>query len=159
MKKILRISNTLLLAFVFSFLLYLYIRQGPQAVLSISMPSILVSLILLVLSFIEITRSARRAYSVKDAPGALLMKMLRYVYSEKTIEQVFEPTQRDFLDEYADAISDYALAETVVTQSTSGLRVFSIYCRYYAAFFRTVLQQNVVSNMVRHVFQLVAGRG
>lgn len=157
MKKILKIANTLLLAFVFSFLLYLYVRQGPQAVLSISMPSILVSLILLVLSFVEITRSARRAYSVKNAPGALLMRMLRHVYSEKTIEEVFEPTQRDFLDEYADAISDFALADTVIAQSVSGTRVFTIYCRYYIAFLRTILQQNVVSNMVRHVFQLIVG--
>ncbi len=157
MKKILKIANTLLLAFVFSFLLYLYFWQGPQAVVNVSMPSILISLVLLVFSFIEITRSARRAYSVKNAPGALLMRMLRHVYSEKTIEEVFEPTQRDFLDEYADAISDFALAETVVTQSVSGARVFSIYCRYYIAFLRTILQQNVVSNMVRHVFQIIVG--
>ncbi|MFK7845059.1 MAG: hypothetical protein AB8G77_07155 [Rhodothermales bacterium] len=158
MKKIIKIVHTLLLAFVFSFLLFLYIQHGPMAVVNISMSSILIVLILFLLSFVEITLSARRTYQVSGAPGALFMKMARYVYSQKTIEEVFEPTQRDFLDEYADAISDYILAESVATQSTASWWVIKVCSKYYFGFFSAVVRQNFITVFVRRVYQLIVGR-
>ena len=74
MNRLIKFINILLLAFVFGTLLYLYLTKGPQAVVEISMPSILLSFIVLVFSFVEITRSARRTYEVNVAPGAVFMK-------------------------------------------------------------------------------------
>ncbi len=158
MKKIIKITNTLLLAFVFSFLLYLYIKQGPQAVVNISMPSIFVSLVLFVFSFAEIRFSPRRTYQVENAPGAMFMKLVRHVYSAKTIEEVFEPTQRDFLDEYADAISDYLLAEDMSAQSSAGWWVFKVRCKYYFAFLRAVAKQNVLTLVMRRMYELMVSK-
>ncbi len=158
MNRFIKFINLLLLAFVFGSLLYLYFKHGPQAVVDISMPSILVSFILLVFSFVEITRSARRTYEVNAAPGAVFMKMVRFFYSEKTIVEVFEPTQRDFLDEYADAISDYVLADHWTIRSSAGMWVFRVRCKYYFAFFRAVLKQNHIAVFFQRVLLLLAGK-
>ena len=158
MKKIIKIVNTLLLAVVFGILLFLYFKQGPLAVVNVSTPSIVISLIIFVLNFVEITLPARRNYKVSNAPGALLIKLVRHVYSEKTVEEVFEPTQRDFLDEYADAISDYMLAEDFRTLVRKSWWVFTVRCRYYFAFSRAVIKQNLVAFYFRKVYQLAAGK-
>ena len=160
MKRLIKIGNTLLLAFVFSFLLFLYIQQGPQAVVNISMPSLFVALILFVFSFAEVTYSARsrRPYRGHGDPGAMFMKLARYLYSEKTVEEIFEPTQRDFLDEYADAKSEYILAEDVGSISSSSWWIFRVRCKYYFAFLRAVVRQNFVTMFVRRVYFLLVQR-
>ena len=158
MKKVIKIVNTLLLALVFGILLYLYFKEGPMAVVNVSTPSIAISLIIFVLNFVEITMPAKRHYKVSNAPGAILLKLVRRVYSQKTVEEVFEPTQRDFLDEYADAISDYMLAEDIGTLARKGWWVFTVRCRYYFAFCRAVLKQNFVAFYFRKVYQLAAGK-
>ncbi len=158
MKRYIKIINTFLLAFVFGFLLFLYIKHGPQAVVNISMPSIIVSLILFILSFAEIKLSARSTYQVNGSPGPLFMRLMRFFYSEKTIEEVFEPTQRDFLDEYADAISDYILADTTATLGSASWWVFRVRCKYYSAFLRAIVTQNFITMFVRKMYQLIVGR-
>ena len=87
-----------------------------------------------------------------------MIKLVRHVYSEKTVEEVFEPTQRDFLDEYADAISDYMLAEDFRTLVRKSWWVFTVRCRYYFAFSRAVIKQNLVAFYFRKVYQLAAGK-
>lgn len=159
MKRLIKIVNTLLLAFVFIFLLVLYIQKGPLAVVNISLPSIVVSLVLFVLSFVEIASAAKKLYRIRGAPGGLFMKLVGRFYSRKTIEEVFEPTQRDFLDEYADAISDYLLAERLGDQLSAAGWVFKIYCKYYFAFFRAVLRQNFVTIFFRRMYQVLATSG
>ena len=86
------------------------------------------------------------------------MRLVGFVYSSKTIADVFEPTQRDFLDEYADAISDYILAENVATLSSASWWVFRVRCKYYFAFLRAIVTQNFITIFVRKVYQLIVGR-
>ena len=84
--------------------------------------------------------------------------MARFFYGEKTIVEVFEPTQRDFLDEYADAISDYMLAEHWTSRRDASFWVFRVRCKYYFAFFRAVLKQNFIAVFFQRVFLLLAGK-
>ena len=146
-----------MLAFVFTFLLVLYLKEGPLAVVNISMPSIIVSLVLFVLSFVEIASAAKKLYKIRGAPGGLFMKLIGRFYSKKTMEEVFEPTQRDFVDEFVDAISDYLLSEELFAQLRAVGRVFQIYCKYYFAFFHAVLRQNFVTVFFRRMYQVLAG--
>ena len=156
-KQSLRILNVILLAIAFFFLLFTFIIEGPHAVLEISLPTLVFAMILFFLSFVEITISERRKYLVHGVPGATVMKTLRMVYSRETLEDVFEPVHRDFLDEYADAISDYLLADDVDQQRRAGFEVMGICCRYYFAFFRAILNQNFFMTSIRSFYRFILG--
>lgn len=158
MEKQLKIINTLLLALVFSSLLFLYIKRGPEAVITVSAPSIGITFLLLLFSFAEFTLAARRRYQVSSAPGAMFMKMARFLYSPQTIEDIFEPTQRDFLDEYSDAVSDYLLADNLKAFGKAGVWVVQVRCKYFFAFLRTVIRQNFVTVFMRKVMQFIVGK-
>lgn len=157
-KKSLRILNVILLAIAFLYLLITFVTQGPHAVLEVSFPTLAFSMTLFFLSFVEFTISAGPTYLVHRAPGARVMKLLRLVYSQGTMEEVFEPVHRDFMDEYAEALGDLILTDNVVVQQRARLAVTGVCCRYYMAFLRAVATQNVFATVLRRMFSFIVGK-
>lgn len=61
--------------------------------------------LVIIFRLLEMGDRQKQTKSLKTAPGIRVMRLIRFVYSKKSISRIFEPIHADFIEEYLEALN------------------------------------------------------